>query len=130
MFHDSLFFVLLLVWYTGMRREEVCKLLISDIACEHGVWHILVRRTEAGRVKNASSVRLIAICDELMRLGFIRYVEALREAGHVALFPELVSESEGAKKGDVFYKIWWIYIAPLLTGLSRGAGAPFRTAQL
>ena len=22
-FHDSLFFVLLIVWYTGMRREEV-----------------------------------------------------------------------------------------------------------
>lgn len=119
-FHDSLFFVLLLVRYTGMRREEVCKLLIADIAFEHGVWHIIVRRTEAGRVKNASSVRLIAICDELIRLGFMRYVEALRDAGHAALFPELVSEREGAKKGDVFYKLWWIYIAPLLTGLSRG----------
>ena len=119
-FHDSLFFVLLLVWYTGMRREEVCKLLVADIAIEHSIWHINIKRTEAGRVKNASSVRLVAICDELTRLGFLKYVEAVKQSGYAALFPELVSEREGAKKGDVFYKIWWIYIAPLLTGLRRG----------
>ncbi|HLV07290.1 MAG TPA: hypothetical protein VKY80_06425, partial [Croceibacterium sp.] len=56
-FHDALFFVLLLVWYTGMRREEVCKLLVDDVLEYAGIWHIHVRFTEAGRVKNTSSVR-------------------------------------------------------------------------
>jgi hypothetical protein len=28
-------------------------------------------------------------------------------------------KKDGTKKGDVFYRIWWIYIAPLLTGLKR-----------
>lgn len=120
LFHDSLYFVLLLVWYTGMRREEVCKLLVSDIVLEHGVWHISIRNNEAGRVKNVSSVRLVALSDELLRLGFIHYVEAIKAAGHLAVFPELVAERDGTKKGDVFYRIWWIYIAPLLTGLKRG----------
>ena len=55
-----------------------------------------------------------------MRLGFVKYVEAIREAGHNAVFPELVVERDGTKKGDVFYRIWWIYIAPMLTGLKRG----------
>jgi integrase len=119
-YHDSLFFVLLLVWYTGMRREEVCKLLITDILVEHNVWHISIRFTEAGRVKNNSAVRLIAICDELMRLGFLQYVEAIRAAGHTAVFPELVSERDGAKKGDTFYKLWWIYLKPMLPSLQRG----------
>ena len=104
--HDSLYFVLLLVWYTGMRREEVCKLLVSDIEEYAGMPHINTGGTEAGRVKNESSIRLIAICDELVRLGFVIYVEAIEAAAHSAVFPELVSEREKAKKGDTFYKLW------------------------
>lgn len=119
-FHDSLFFVLLLVWYTGMRREEVCKLLVSDVDRLNGTWFISIDFTSAGRVKNRSAVRLIAISDELVRLGFIQYFEAIRDAGHEALFPELVSQREGAKKGDTFYKLWWIYIAPMMKTLQRG----------
>jgi integrase len=119
-YHDSLFFVLLLVWYTGMRREEVCKLLVTDIDCLNGIWFISIDFTSAGRVKNRSAVRLIAISDELVRLGFVDYFEAIKTAGHDALFPELVSERAGAKKGDTFYKLWWIYIAPLMTTLHRG----------
>ncbi|MBA3526390.1 MAG: tyrosine-type recombinase/integrase [Sphingomonas sp.] len=119
-FHDSLYFVLLIVWYTGMRREEVCKLLVTDVQCDAGYWYISIRNSNAGRVKNANSVRLIALAEELIRLGFVQYVDAIRAAGHDAVFPELVAERDGTKKGDVFYRIWWIYIAPLLTGLKRG----------
>ncbi|WP_158274625.1 tyrosine-type recombinase/integrase [Sphingosinicella humi] len=119
-YHDSLFFVLLLVWYTGMRREEVCKLLVTDVDCVDGIWFISIDFTSAGRVKNRSAVRLIAISDELVRLGFVEYFEAIRTAGHDALFPELVSERAGAKKGDTFYKLWWIYVAPHLKTLQRG----------
>ncbi|WP_309646344.1 tyrosine-type recombinase/integrase, partial [Phenylobacterium sp.] len=116
-FHDSLYFVLLIVWYTGMRREEVCKLLVADVQYDAGYWFISIRNSDAGRVKNANSVRLIALAQELIRLGFVQYVDAIRAAGHDAVFPELVAERDGTKKGDVFYRIWWIYIAPLLTGL-------------
>ena len=70
-FHDSLFFVLLVVWYTGMRREEVCKLLVADVQGDGSYWYIDIRNSDAGRVKNASSVRLIALSEELLRLGFV-----------------------------------------------------------
>ena len=103
-----------------MRREEVCKLLVDDVQEFAGIWHIDVRFTAAGRVKNQTSVRLVAIYDELKRLGFMEYVHAIRAAGHDALFPELVSERKGAKKGDTFYKLWWIYLKPLLPSLQRG----------
>lgn len=119
-YHDSLFFVLLLVWYTGMRREEVCKLLVTDVNCLNDIWYISIGFTSAGRVKNHSAVRLMAISDELIRLGFAQYFKSIKAAGHDALFPELVSEREGAKKGDTFYKLWWIYIAPLMKTLQRG----------
>ena len=87
---------------------------------ENGLWVILIHNTSAGRVKNIPSIRQMVVCDELLRLGFGLYVDALRAEGEVALFPELISERAGAKKGDVFYRIWWIYIAPLLKLLRRG----------
>jgi integrase len=118
--HDALFFVPLIVWYTGMRREEVCKLLVSEVLFDEGVWHFSIKHSEAGGIKNLSSRRLVAIADELVRLGLIGYLEAVRAAGHEALFPELVSERKGAKKGDVFYKIWWMYLATLMLSLKRG----------
>lgn len=119
-YHDSLYFVLLLVWYTGMRREEVCKLLVTDIGWLDDIMYISIDNTEAGRVKNASSKRLIAVCNELRRLGFAQYYDAIRAARYAALFPELVSERAQAKKGDVFYKLWWIYVAPCISSLQRG----------
>jgi len=118
--HDALFFVLLLVWYTGMRREEICKLLVDDIKEADGIWYIDIGFTKAGRVKTRTSVRFMSICDELIRLGFIDYVMAIRAAGHEAVFPELVSQRANAKKGDTFYKLWWIYLKPLLPSLKRG----------
>lgn len=119
-FHDALYYVLLLVWYTGMRREEVCKLLVDDVQECDGIWFFDIKITAAGGVKNATSVRLVAISDELVRLGFIEYVHAIRAAGHDAVFPELVSQRKNAKKGDTFYKLWWVYIKPLLPSLRRG----------
>lgn len=36
-FHDALFYLLLLVWFTGARREELCKLVLNDIDSGAGV---------------------------------------------------------------------------------------------
>lgn len=119
-YHDSLFYVPLVVWYAGMRREEVCKLLVTDVECLNDIWYIDIGFTAAGRVKNQSAVRLIAISDELVRLGFVAYVQSIKAAGHGAVFPELVSERAGSKKGDTFYKLWWLCIAPMMTTLQRG----------
>ncbi|UUL83966.1 site-specific integrase [Sphingomonas qomolangmaensis] len=119
--HDGLFFVLLLVWYTGARREELCKLMLDDIEERHGIAYILIRATETGRIKNKSARRVVVVADELVRLGFIRYVEAMRLAGETLLFPELMPGGDTKRKlGDVFYKLWWIYLKPLVPGLVRG----------
>lgn len=119
--HDGLFFVLLLVWYTGARREELCKLMLDDVEHRHGIHYLLIRATETGRVKNKSARRVVVIADELVRLGFLRYVEAMRAAGERLLFPELVPGGTTKRKlGDVFYKLWWMYIAPMVPDLKRG----------
>lgn len=121
-FHDGLFWVLLLVWYTGARREEICKLMIVDVDCLDGIWFLRIRTTETGRVKNSSAVRIIAISEELMRLGFVEFVAAMKAAGETLLFPDLMPSTGTKRKlGDVFYKLWWIYIAPMVEPkLGRG----------
>ena len=43
---------------------------------------------------------------ELIRLGFLDYVEALREAGHIYLFPELRAAAASTPMGDVFDNDW------------------------
>ena len=119
--HDSLFYVLLLVWYTGARREEICKLRLSDIDHVDGIAFLRIANTETGRVKNTTAMRCIPLADEVLRLGFMHYVEALRAAGQTLLFPEIEpAEGTKRKRGDVFYKLWWIYLKPLIPGLVRG----------
>ena len=53
-----------IVWYSGMRREEACKLLVEDIGEEGGVPYFDIRNTRAGRVKTAKSTRKVPICSE------------------------------------------------------------------
>ncbi|MEJ8630223.1 integrase [Sphingomonas sp. I4] len=120
-FHDGLYYLLLLVWYTGARREELAKLMLDDVEERHGIDYLLIRPTITGRIKNKSARRVIVIADELIRLGFLRYVEAMRAAGEQLLFPEFVPGGDTKRKlGDVFYKLWWIYIAPSVPDRKRG----------
>lgn len=122
LYHDGLYWVLLLVWYTGARREEICKLMVVDVDCIGGIWFLQIRFSETGRVKNRKSVRIIAVAEELVRLGFIEFVHAMKAAGETILFPELMPSGGTKRKlGDVFYKLWWIYIAPMVEPkLGRG----------
>ncbi len=119
--HDGLFFVLLLVWYTGARREEICKLKVEDIFDNVLVPYIYFRPSSTGGLKTTSSKRKLPIHSELLRLGFLEYVRAMRDEGETLLFPELYPAG-GTKRavGDVFYKIWWIYIRPFVPDLKRG----------
>jgi integrase len=103
--HDSGYWVLPIAWYTGMRREEICKLLASDFECQDNIWYINVRDTEAGRTKNSASQRLVPLASELIRLGLPDFVQARRDRGDDYLFPELIAPRTAM--GDVFYKVWW-----------------------
>jgi len=121
--HDALFFILLLVWYTGARREEICKLKLDDIFENEvlGISYLFIRPTDTGRIKCKSSKRKIPLHSELIRLGLLRYIEAMKNAGETLLFPEMYPSGNTKRKiGDVFYKIWWIYLRPFVPDLKRG----------
>lgn len=118
--HGAAYFVPLIAWYTGFRREEICGLELMDIEQHDGGWHFSVRPNATRRLKNAWSARLLPVADELIRLGFTSYVEALRAEGEILLFPELRAESGIGTMGDAFYKTVWTKCAAQLPFLKKG----------
>ena len=118
--HDAWYFVPLIAWYSGMRRDEICGLEVKDVQMEDGFWLFDVRANDVRRLKTISSARKLPIAEELRRLGLIDYVTALREAGEKALFPELAAESGLGQMGDAYYKRIWTKIAKELAFLKGG----------
>lgn len=92
-FQDSAYWVPILLWYTGARRKEMCKLLCSDVVKGDDVWSLSVQANESGGLKNAVSKRNIPIHSELIRLGFINYVDAIWDSGPDLIFPDLVTKN-------------------------------------
>lgn len=69
--------------YTGMRISEVAQIRCEDvIQAENGVHYIYVYQS-----KTANGIRKVPICDALLQLGFLDYVEEVRQAGAKRIFP-------------------------------------------
>lgn len=118
--HDSCYFVPLIAWYTGLRREEICGLDLDDLVEEDGHWHFDIRVNANRRLKTKTSKRLLPLARELVRLRLPEYAAALRAEGETQLFPEIASQSGKSGMGDGFYKKWWTKIAVHLPFLERG----------
>jgi integrase len=118
--HDAWYFVPMIGWYTGMRRDEICGLCLDDIEVVDGNWQFNVRPTDIRRLKTVTSARKLPFASELVRLGLPDYVLALRAAGEVMLFPELVSESGKGTMGDVYSKRIWSHMRKELPFLKAG----------
>ncbi len=118
--HDACYFVPLIAWYTGLRREEICGLELADLEQEDDIWHFNIRDNTVRKLKTKTSNRLVPFADELVRLGLPDYVGSMRDAGETLLFPELTAESGKGTLGDAFYKLHWGKIASRLPFIERG----------
>jgi hypothetical protein len=114
--HDAAYFAPLLWYYTHACREEICGLEVADVTIDHPVPHIDVRDNltrgrdgEKAGEKRLARRRKLPIHPELIRLGFLDYVEAIRAEGHAALFPELYL-FEAKRGGAQFYDRAWRYM--------------------
>ena len=118
--HDSWYWVPMIAWYTGMRLDEISSLELDEIECKDGHWQIQVKPNSLRGLKTDSSERVMPVASELLRLGFVQYVEALRTVGEWLLFPELLPESGIGTLGDAFYKTRWTHLAKKLPFLVKG----------
>lgn len=106
-FHGALYFVPMLMFYGGGRREEYCGLMTGDVIetnGEHPYLHIA--KNKFRRIKNAQSKRNIVIHPELIRLGFLKYVALIRSLGYELVFPDLFSPTTKSPLGNRYYKLF------------------------
>ena len=92
---DAAYWIPLLGLFTGARSGELCQLRVADIKEVGGHWLMDINEVNEGQdssvktIKTQASIRVVPIHSELMRLGFIDYANAIREAGNSLLWPKL-----------------------------------------
>lgn len=101
---DEKFWLPLIAIFSGARQEEICQLHAEDIREEEGIWVFDINAREPRKLKNRSAVRLVPIHDELIRLGFLRYVDEQRKAGNARIFPGLHGGGADDRLGHGFSK--------------------------
>lgn len=87
-YHDGDYFALPLITTTKSRSNEICGLAVDDIFLDCKTPFIWIRPNALRGLKNDQSKRTVPIASRILELGFGEYVEAMRMAGHKALFPE------------------------------------------
>ncbi|TBX98678.1 hypothetical protein [Rhizobium laguerreae] len=107
---------LLLLTY-GNRPEEMCQLLVSDIFLDEDerVWCLRITDEGDHPVKGSRHLkadgnpvvrRTLPVAKRLIDLGFIDYIDSLKNAGEKALFPRLTTKG---KRGYLHtsFATWW-----------------------
>ena len=85
--HPYYYWIPLLLRYSGARLNELCGLYDSNVIEIDNIPCIVINdELEGQRVKNNNSMRVIPVHSELIRLGFLEFVES-KSGGR--LFPEL-----------------------------------------
>lgn len=86
----------LVALFQGMRRGEIAQLHVADVEELDGETVIHVRPSADGkRVKSAAGRRVLPVHPELVKLGFLSYVDRQRTAGHKQLFANEVPNKSG-----------------------------------
>lgn len=97
------YWIPLLALYSGARLNELAQLYVKDVKqTKAGTWYLDFNLDGQGKskaehekspsdkkLKTVNAIRVIALHPELVRLGFVEYVQALQDAGHARVFPEL-----------------------------------------
>lgn len=101
---DEKFWIPLIAVFSGARQEEICQLHIEDVQQQAEIWVFDINAKPPRQLKNKSAVRVVPIHKELIRIGFLEYVEAQRKAGRDRVFPNLEPGGADDRLGHGFTK--------------------------
>jgi integrase len=95
---------------TGARMSELAQMYLSEVVQLDGIWCLWLTASPDGvrdpdmsierSMKTGQSRRIVPLHPELLRLGFLDYVEWLRKQGAVRLFPLIRPDSKGNVAGN------------------------------
>ena len=101
------YWLLLILLYTGARREEIAYLALPDLKTEQDIayFDIAPDLGRDRRLKTKASKRRVPVHSHLMELGFLNYVKERQAAGELLLFSKKRNEGKGRKTvGDAVSK--------------------------
>jgi integrase len=98
---DATFWLPLLGLYTGARLNEIGQIRVADVRTEDGISFIHFTDEGEGMQLKAGrkSRKRVPLHRELIRLGFLNFVEDARRAGRPRLFEDLRPDSHGHLTG-------------------------------
>ena len=87
---DAAYWLPILGLYTGARISELTQLKASDIKTESDISYIQITNEGANqKLKTTASNRRVPLHSQLIRLGFIKYVQRIQFKNHDSLWPKL-----------------------------------------
>lgn len=87
---EAAYWIPLLGLFTGTRLGELCQLRTADVQKVEGInVLVLTNEGEGQSIKSDAGHRSVPIHSELIRLGFLKYVEATRKTRSDSLWPAL-----------------------------------------
>ncbi len=97
---DWRFWLPLIMLFSGARPEEICQLHVADVRqTDAGTWYLDIvgdNSAEGGKsLKTTTSRRRIPVHPELVRIGFLAFVERRRKTGDKSLFSGLTANTYG-----------------------------------
>ena len=103
---NTRFWLPLIGLYSGLRLNEICQLRTTDVSVKKGI-HVIIAEEcddEDGpddkNLKTEASVRIVPIHPELIKIGFLDYIDRIKTEGHERLFPDLKLDTRGYYSGD------------------------------
>jgi integrase len=87
---EAAYWIPLVGLYTGARLGELCQLRTADVQNVEGIdVLVLTNEGEGQSIKSEAGHRSVPIHSDLVRLGFLQYVQSVRKAGNDSLWPAL-----------------------------------------
>jgi integrase len=104
---DAFFWLPLLALFHGARLEEFADLYRRDVIKDGATWAIKIVATaedpetgqKARRLKTLGAARTIPLHPELIRLGFLDYVQETAPGPNDPLFPDIAPQGPDGKRG-------------------------------
>jgi integrase len=85
---ESSYWAPLLGPFVGARIEEIAQLRVDDIQRINGVWALRIANLDENQhIKTASSYRLVPVHSEVIKLGFLNYLDEIKIRNCKYLFP-------------------------------------------
>lgn len=141
-YHDAAYWLPLLLYYTHATLNEIGGMRADEVHIDDAVPNLVIKDNDIraedgidGGEKTLCRGRMVPLHDEILRLGFLDYVRAIRAEGHTALFPELYM-NEARVGGHQFRDIAWGHMRnwiglhmPIPTNLISGKQADMHSIR-